>query len=330
MNYTINIDQKAIHESGLDIDIKDAIIIDFIKTMPGSVKIEKKLIDNDLYFWVSYQYIIDQNPLLGIKSKDGVYRRILKLISMDLLKAHGDNQKSNKSFYSLTQKFEDLFVGKDDRKASVKNKKPKGTYGLKSEGPTDEKSEVPTDEKSDNSFTIYSYTNDTLNNNGEKEFSPDSGQQDLFGVESKTTVFKSSQKQAKKSSAHPAHVMLKKFWFEEFKPGSNFEKGSGAFINKIIDNIEKFLTTRGSSCDAQNILDFFKILCYESRKSTNTYYSLFGLKNFQSATDFDKIVELIEKNGHIKTNNYGKSRIDNANKSRSVIDQLYNQSNINS
>src|SRR5690606_216732 len=109
MKYNIHINQKTIVENKIDIDLKDAVILEFLKSMPLSDKIKKIILDNRVYFWVNYTYLIKENPLLGIKAADSLYRRMTKLVSLGLLDVHPDNQKLNRGYYSFTKKFYTLF-----------------------------------------------------------------------------------------------------------------------------------------------------------------------------------------------------------------------------
>ena len=94
MLYTIrSINQKAIIDSGLGIDLVDSTIITWFNDFKGlhttKVKLDK---DGQAYYWISYSFIIDELPLLGLKSKDSIYRRIKKLVELKIIVPHPDNQ----------------------------------------------------------------------------------------------------------------------------------------------------------------------------------------------------------------------------------------------
>lgn len=93
MKYNIHIPQKEAIMISPDLDILDMSIFDFIQYF-SSTNSCRKLYETDLvYFWIAYDLIIDEMPLLKIKTKDAIYRRIQKLVSVDLLVPHPDNQK---------------------------------------------------------------------------------------------------------------------------------------------------------------------------------------------------------------------------------------------
>ena len=74
MNYKYNIviNQKAIVDNGLSIDIVDAAVFDFIKDFSHSDKCVKMQIDGKTYFWITNQTIIDNLPLLQITTPRGI------------------------------------------------------------------------------------------------------------------------------------------------------------------------------------------------------------------------------------------------------------------
>lgn len=103
MKFNLHINQKAISESGLKLDIYDACILDFIHSFFNSPKIQKKMFKNKVFGWYKYSYIAEELPLLDLK-KDTVYRRIKEMINMGLLETHPDNQSEGKSFFHQTEK----------------------------------------------------------------------------------------------------------------------------------------------------------------------------------------------------------------------------------
>jgi hypothetical protein len=89
MNWYLNINQKALVElnSGLSkpLDLKDAVILEWMLKFHAEPKSQKKVIDDKLFFWASYQLILDENPLLQISNKQVVSRRLLGMVKVGLL-----------------------------------------------------------------------------------------------------------------------------------------------------------------------------------------------------------------------------------------------------
>ncbi len=82
-----------------DLDILDMSIFDFIQYFSSTNTCHKLYEENIVYFWISYDLIIDEMPLLKIKTKDAIYRRIQKLVAVDLLSPHPENQKMGKTYF---------------------------------------------------------------------------------------------------------------------------------------------------------------------------------------------------------------------------------------
>ena len=107
MKKQININQEAIVNSKIDIDVIDAAIIDYVSEIHNWKKVVKMQVETETYYWVSYNLLINQMPLLGLK-KDTVYRRIKKLAQIGLILVHPDSQKLGKTFMCLSNKSKDL------------------------------------------------------------------------------------------------------------------------------------------------------------------------------------------------------------------------------
>lgn len=133
MRYNLFINQKAIIDSKLDIDIYDAHILSFISQWIKSNEVKKMLQGNTNYYWISYKLIMANLPLLNIK-KDTVYRRLKKMSEMGIIIPHQDNQIMGATYYAMTEIFSILTYGLSSEPTDT-NPNP---YGYKSEPPTDE------------------------------------------------------------------------------------------------------------------------------------------------------------------------------------------------
>ena len=108
MQWNIQINQLAIDkyrkENKYKIDGSDAMIIDCIHQF-CSTKIAQKnaiKIDDDIYFYLSYQLIIDQLPLLDIENKQVISRRIQKLQEYGIIKTKILKELGNKLYITTT------------------------------------------------------------------------------------------------------------------------------------------------------------------------------------------------------------------------------------
>lgn len=101
MQYTITINQLAVINAGLNLDVVDMAIFDFVKQYAHSDKCMKLQTETGTYFWVSHNVIIQQLPILGISTGAGIIKRINKLIDAGLLARHPNCDLMRKTFYKF-------------------------------------------------------------------------------------------------------------------------------------------------------------------------------------------------------------------------------------
>lgn len=109
MKYTID-GFKQEEAIKLGLDLTELLIIRWIVDFNPSMS--KKEIDNEEYFWVNYQALLDDMPILNI-SKDRLYRILKKLVEKGILKHKTVKQGGTFSFYSFGEKYIDLVNGKN-------------------------------------------------------------------------------------------------------------------------------------------------------------------------------------------------------------------------
>jgi len=109
MKYNININQKAIIDLGLNLDVIDMSIFDFIKDFANSKNCVKVFIDGKQYFWISHTKIITDLPIIRINTRQGIINRINKLIESGLIeRVESDLQRS---YYCFGDNYDNvLFV----------------------------------------------------------------------------------------------------------------------------------------------------------------------------------------------------------------------------
>ena len=107
MKYNININQVKLNEIANWIDLKEAAILDYLivicKTNNKKVAQKRK----DWFTWVNYTRLIEDMPLLNIKSKWAITPKIKTLEKYGLinLKTHWQDV-----YVSLTEKVDELFL----------------------------------------------------------------------------------------------------------------------------------------------------------------------------------------------------------------------------
>ena len=121
--YTLLINQKAIIDNKLDIDIIDASIFDFIHYFQSSPK-TKKMVDNGTqYFYLHWSKIVEQLPILGINTRQGVYKRLQHLINAKLIKAHEENGKgTGLMWFCLGENYDLMFTSNGNESSNLLTK----------------------------------------------------------------------------------------------------------------------------------------------------------------------------------------------------------------
>ena len=106
--YNININQFAIIQNNLQIDLIDAAIFDAIKDFAQSPKCQKMADDGVNYFWVKWDKIVSDMPLLGISTRQNVIKRLSKLKNANLIMPHENNQIMGQSWYSFGANYDKM------------------------------------------------------------------------------------------------------------------------------------------------------------------------------------------------------------------------------
>lgn len=101
MQYSININQRAVIENGFDLDLLDMAIFDFIIKFSHLDKCVRIQYGGSVYYMISHALVIEQLPMLGIKTSNGILNRINKLIAAGLLERHPNIAQLKKPFYKI-------------------------------------------------------------------------------------------------------------------------------------------------------------------------------------------------------------------------------------
>lgn len=145
MKYTIEgFSQRVAIE--MNLDSVDLIILRWIVDFSNTDRIVKMQVEDKIYFWVKYEAIIEDLPILGLKTKDALYRRLKKLVACNVLEHTVVKQGGTFSMYKLGADYEKLVKEEkdlSDRKGHLSDEKSEGVR-MKSRRGTDEKSEQNT------------------------------------------------------------------------------------------------------------------------------------------------------------------------------------------
>lgn len=97
----ININQRAAIELGLNVDIIDLAIFDYIRSFVLSGKCMHVQTDDGLFYWVSHKNIQEAMPLLGIRTPRGIINRIKNLIDAGLILRYARCDEFGKTLYAF-------------------------------------------------------------------------------------------------------------------------------------------------------------------------------------------------------------------------------------
>ena len=113
MKYTIYINQKALCKT--DFDLVDGAILDYLYFICNSKneKIKKQRING--YTWVDYKKILNDIPMLRIKSTGALTRRVKKMEDTGFIKSIERRKNGHKlKYFALTKKSNSLFTQTHD------------------------------------------------------------------------------------------------------------------------------------------------------------------------------------------------------------------------
>lgn len=103
MKNVLNINQKAIKDYDIDIDIIDCALLDHMKYHSCNFSKDSIIYEYERYYDFDHEIMSKELPILRLK-KDAIYRRLKKLCEKGFLKQHPKNQERSQSFYALTAK----------------------------------------------------------------------------------------------------------------------------------------------------------------------------------------------------------------------------------
>lgn len=106
MKYTILINQYAAVKNGLNLDLIDLAIFDFIKDFANSSCCVKVQTPEGTYFWISHKLILEAMPLLNIKTNQGLIKRMENLINAGILKKHPNCDKYRQTLYCFGENYD--------------------------------------------------------------------------------------------------------------------------------------------------------------------------------------------------------------------------------
>ena len=144
MKYTIYINQKELSKT--DFDLVDGAILDYLYFICNSKneKIEEQRING--YTWVDYNKILNDIPMMRIKSKGALSRRVKKMEDTGFIKLNERRKNGHKlKYFALTKKSNSLFMQSNNPIHENENPIHLNTYPIdENENPIDENEPIST------------------------------------------------------------------------------------------------------------------------------------------------------------------------------------------
>ena len=127
MEYSIHgFSQEKALEPGLD--DRDLLILRWFINFRDNGKMATKIIKDDKYYWIDYQGIIEDLPIMKIKNADSVYRRLKKMAKVRVLKHETVRAGGVFSYYTVGENYPALVDTKSKiKKVNHSDLKPKGS-----------------------------------------------------------------------------------------------------------------------------------------------------------------------------------------------------------
>lgn len=139
------------------LDYVDALVLRFFIDIKDTKKMKAVIIDNEPYYWIRYEAIIEEYPIIGLKNSDSVYRRCKKLVSAGVLKHKTVKSGGTYSYYTLGDKYLEL-ISQPDSNPKESDTNPEGTDLNPNETDTNPEG-VGFKSRTNNPSTIYPSTN---------------------------------------------------------------------------------------------------------------------------------------------------------------------------
>lgn len=90
-----------------DIDDTDLHILSYMYMIQASKNIVRIQVNENYYYWITYEKIINDNPTLRLKRR-ALENRMAHLTQIGLIEKINKNFNTKKTYFSTTEKFEDL------------------------------------------------------------------------------------------------------------------------------------------------------------------------------------------------------------------------------
>lgn len=114
-----------------DLDLKDVMLLRYFLDFINSDTMSKIIINNKTFYWLRYQKLQEDLPILGINNRLVLRRRLKKLEEKKILEHYHKLEGGSFSYYALGENFEELLYKKTENKTDSTKKEDRFMKDLK-------------------------------------------------------------------------------------------------------------------------------------------------------------------------------------------------------
>ncbi|MDY3829086.1 MAG: hypothetical protein SOZ71_10020 [Clostridium sp.] len=114
-----------------DLDLKDVMLLRYFLDFINSDTMSKIIINNKTFYWLKYQKLQEDLPILGINNRLVLRRRLKKLEEKKILEHYHKLEGGSFSYYALGENFEELLYKKTENKTDSTKKEDRFMKDLK-------------------------------------------------------------------------------------------------------------------------------------------------------------------------------------------------------
>ena len=114
-----------------DLDLKDVMLLRYFLDFINSDTMSKIIINNKPFYWLRYQKLQEDLPILGINNRLVLRRRLKKLEDKKILEHYHKLEGGSFSYYALGENFEELLYKKTEKKTDSTKKEDRFIKDLK-------------------------------------------------------------------------------------------------------------------------------------------------------------------------------------------------------
>lgn len=109
-----------------DMDLTDALILRWFVDFKDTGKMASRIVEEKMYYWVKYDSLLEDVPIIGINNKRTIERRLLKMAESGVLTHITIKEGGTFSFYGIGEKYGELPGGSTEKSVGVGLKSPTG------------------------------------------------------------------------------------------------------------------------------------------------------------------------------------------------------------